>query len=93
MGYDKNDLELQICREISKEIGAPVEEVMSIVRTQSKYATHIIEHSGFEAISLPYLGKFLVKPGRLKKLNESMANRRLEKQSKVWESSQKKITK
>jgi len=93
MGYDKNDLELQICREISKEIGAPVEVVMSIVRTQSKYTTHMIEHSGFEAVSLPYLGKFHVKPGRLKKLNESMANRRLNEQTPTWESSPKKTTK
>lgn len=92
MGYDKNDLELIICREISKEIGAPVEEVMSIVRTQSKYVTHIIEHSGFESVSLPYLGKFIVKPERLQKLNESEANKRLQETGAIWESSPKKTT-
>ena len=93
MVYDKNDLELQICREISREIGAPVEEVMSIVRTQSKYTTHIMEHSGFESVSLPYLGKFLVKPQRLVKLNESEANKRLQQEGKLWEFSRKKTTK
>jgi hypothetical protein len=93
MAYPKSDLEVQICREISKEIGAPVEEIMSIVRTQSKYTTYMMEHSGFETVSLPYLGKFHVKPGRLKKLNESMANRRLDEQTQTWESSQKKTTK
>jgi hypothetical protein len=92
MGRDKNDLELQICREIAKEINAPLEEVITIVRAQSKYVTHVMEHSGFEAVSLPYLGKFLVKPMRLKKLNEAMAEKRLLQTAKTWESSEKKTT-
>lgn len=91
MSYDKNDLELQICRQIATEIGAPIEEVVSIVRTQSKYVTQIIAKSGFESVSLPYLGKFLVKPGRLKKLNEAMAEKRLLQNAPTWESSEKKI--
>ncbi len=86
MTYDKNDLEMQICKEISKEIGSPLEEVMSIVRTQSKFITGVIKNSGFESVSLPYMGKFLVKPGRLKRLNASMAERRTMENAVVWES-------
>jgi hypothetical protein len=93
MAHDKNDLELQICREIAKEIGAPIEEVLTIVRAQSKYVCHIIENSGFESVSLPYLGKFLVKPMRLKKLNESMAEKLILQNAPTWESSEKKATK
>ena len=87
MSIARNDLELQICREISKEIGSPLEEVMSIVRTQSKYVTQTIKLSGFESISLPYLGKFVVKPWRLKKLNEAMAEKRVLQNAEIWESS------
>lgn len=87
MAYEKSDLELQICREISKEIGAPLEEVMSIVRMQSKYVTRIMEFSLFESVSLPYLGKFLVKPGRLINLNKTMAEKRVMQNATEWVSS------
>ena len=87
MAIVKSDLEYEICKEISKEIGSPMEEVMSIVRTQSKYVTQTIKTSGFESISLPYLGKFLVKPWRLVKLNEAMAEKRVLQNAEIWESS------
>ena len=87
MAVAKNDLELQICREISKEIGSPLEEVMSIVRAQSKYVTQAIKNSGFESISLPYMGKFLVNPWRLRRLNQAMAEKRILQTADIWESS------
>lgn len=88
----KVDLELKLCKEISREIGASLEEVVSIVRTQAKYVSHVMEFSGFESVSLPYLGKFLVKPARLRKLNELMADKRLINSGVKWESSKKKTT-
>lgn len=59
----------EIIKQISENIGAPISEVEQIVNSQSEYVAYVMEHSGFETVMLPYLGKFLVNPKRLKYLN------------------------
>lgn len=78
MEKTKPDLSRRLIREIAKELGTSYEEVFSIVNTQSKYTAEVIQYSGFETVTLPYLGKFMVKPARLKKLNDNMMNKRRE---------------
>jgi len=63
--------EKDICKTISKELEVPFELVLSIYRNTIAYTIYTMEHSGFETIMLPYFGKFLVKPFRLKKYNEN----------------------
>lgn len=77
------DLTTVLVKEIAKEIGSSFEEVYSIVNTQSKFAAHIVETSGFEAVSLPYLGKFLVNPRRLQHINQNRANKNIIKYESV----------
>jgi len=77
------DLSTVLMKEIAKDMGTSFEEIYSIVNTQSKYTAHMIEHSGFEAISLPYLGKFMVNPFRLQKINQSMAERKIKKYESI----------
>jgi len=93
MSSSRPDLELSLCKELSREMGASLEEIISIVKTQFKFTSETVANSGFETVALPYLGKFRVKPGRLFKLNESMMEKRLIKAGIKWESSKKKTTK
>jgi hypothetical protein len=71
----KRDVSGEIIREVAKETGAAIEEVFSIVNCQSKYVAWVIEHSGFETVTLPYLGKFVVNPKRVQKLNQAMTQK------------------
>jgi glucan phosphorylase len=75
------DLHSNLIREIAREMGTSFEEIYSVVNTQSKYTVHVMTSSGFETVMLPYLGKFLVKPYRLYKLNENRAQRRFKAES------------
>lgn len=67
-----------ISRRISKEIGMPYEQVISIYRSCIAYIVHVMKHSGFEPVKLPYLGKFMVKPYRLQLYNENKIKKRNE---------------
>jgi len=65
-----------LAKQISKEIGMPYEQTLSIIRSSIGYIVYIMKYSGFEAVKLPYLGKFLVKPKRLQYYNEQKLNKR-----------------
>jgi hypothetical protein len=65
-----------LARKISKEIGMPYEQTLSIIRSSIGYIIHVMKYSGFEAVKLPYLGKFMVKPKRLQYYNEKKIRRK-----------------
>lgn len=65
-----------LARRISKEIGMPYEQTLSIIRSSVGYIIHVMKHSGFETVKLPYLGKFMVKPKRLQYYNEHKIRKR-----------------
>jgi len=60
----------QIIHEIRKDLGSSTEEITGIVDSQLNYTAYVMRHSGFETIRWPYLGKFIVNPGRLFFLNK-----------------------
>jgi energy-converting hydrogenase A subunit M len=67
--------EKDIARDVAKQLNITYEEVFSIYRSAIAYTVHVMKHSAFETIKLSYLGKFLVKPFRLKKYNENKVRR------------------
>ena len=69
MSKKRLNTQREIAREIANEIGGNFEEVLSIIRSQSAYLAYTMEHSGFETVMLPYLGKFYVNPKQLQYIN------------------------
>jgi nucleoid DNA-binding protein len=61
---------------LASEYNLPISKIEEIVYYQFKYVSGVIKEGKFEAVRLPYLGKFHVKPGRLKYLNERPNNDR-----------------
>jgi len=55
---------------LASEYNLPISKIEEIVYYQFKYTANIIREGNFESVRLPYLGKFHVKKGRLKHLNE-----------------------
>ena len=55
---------------LASKYNLPISKVEEIVYHQFKFTSKIIREGKFEAVRLPYLGKFHVNPGRLKHLNE-----------------------
>jgi nucleoid DNA-binding protein len=74
-----DSLERKICKEISKELSVSYEQVYSIVNGSTDYVKHVMENSGFESVMMPYFGKFLVKPNRLKYYNDDRIKRKAAK--------------
>ena len=68
-----NALKQEIYREIAKETGATIKEVEECVEAQFALAEEIMKKGEFESVKIPYMGKFWVKPERLKKLNNKRA--------------------
>jgi len=54
---------------LATKYNLPIQKVEEAVYYQFKYVSTIIKQGKFEAVRLPYLGKFHVLPGRLKHLN------------------------
>ena len=52
----------------------PIQKIEEIVFYQFKFVKDVMKKGKFEAVRLPYLGKFHVNPGRLKHLNERTSN-------------------
>lgn len=52
----------------------PIQKIEEIVFYQFKFVKDVMKRGKFEAVRLPYLGKFHVNPGRLKHLNERTSN-------------------
>jgi len=61
---------------LASEYNLPISKVEEIVYFQFKFVGEVIKKGNFEAVRLPYLGKFHVNPGRLKHLNERFNNSR-----------------
>ena len=59
---------------LASKYNLPISKVQEAVYHQFKYTGKIIRDGNFEAVRLPYLGKFHVNPGRLKHLNERPDN-------------------
>lgn len=68
--------EKDICKTVASKLEMPFELVLGIYRSSISYTIHTMEHSGFDTIMLPYFGKFMVKPYRLKKFNENKIKRK-----------------
>ena len=52
----------------------PIQKIEEIVFYQFNFVKDVMKRGKFEAVRLPYLGKFHVNPGRLKHLNERTSN-------------------
>ena len=59
---------------LASEYNLPISKIEEIVYYQFKYVSGVIKEGKFEAVRLPYLGKFHVRKGRLKYLNEEPNN-------------------
>ena len=57
--------------EIAKELGISPSLVQKIVKSQFEFLRNTMEQGEFETVRLPFLGKFMVKPYRLQKVNEN----------------------
>ena len=57
-----------ILREVSQELGLPLETVKLIVNSQSEYTKSVIEQGIFDSVRWPYLGIFKSKPKEVQML-------------------------
>lgn len=66
--------EKSIIQKLASKYNLPISKVEEAVYYQFKFTSQVIRDGEFKAVRLPYLGKFHVKPGRLKHLNERPNN-------------------
>ena len=66
--------EHEIMKTVAKKYGVPVETVFKIIKSQADFMQYIMEHSGFDGVAFPYLGKFVLKPSLLIRLNNKQFN-------------------
>lgn len=66
--------EKAILTALATKYNLPISKVEEAVYHQFKFVSKTIKLGNFDAVRLPYLGKFHVKPGRLKHLNERPDN-------------------
>jgi nucleoid DNA-binding protein len=66
--------EKSIIQKLASKYNLPISKVEEAVYSQFKFTSQVIRAGEFKAVRLPYLGKFHVKPGRLKHLNERPDN-------------------
>lgn len=62
-------MEKVILQKLASKYNLPIHKVEEAVYYQFRYVSQVMKAGGFEPVRLPYLGKFHVKPGRLKYLN------------------------
>jgi len=55
---------------LANKYDLPLSKVEEIVEYQFKYVMNIMKKGDFEAIRLPYFGKFSVNPKRVKHINK-----------------------
>lgn len=58
-----------ILKEVAVELGLKVEEVKSIIDTQSEFTKEVMESNTYDSIRWPYLGVFRSKPKEIQILN------------------------
>lgn len=68
--------EKEIAKHTAKKMNIPFEETLNIYKSTISYVIHVMKHSGFDTVKLPYFGKFTVKPYRLQKYNEQKIKRK-----------------
>jgi nucleoid DNA-binding protein len=56
---------------LANKYNLPLSKVEEIVNYQFKYVEKIIKEGKFEAVRLPYFGKFSVNANRVKNLNKN----------------------
>jgi nucleoid DNA-binding protein len=56
----------EIIQRIATKHNLPLSKIEEIVNYQFKFVADIIKKGNFESVRLPYFGKFSVKAGRLK---------------------------
>ena len=59
-----------IVHKLATKYNLPLEVVEGIVNYQFKFVSKIMKEGDFEAIRLPYFGKFSVNPNRVKYINK-----------------------
>lgn len=69
----RNEVKQEIYKEIAQATGSSISEVEKCVETQFKFIEKIVKRGEFDTVRMPYLGKFTVKPGRIKMLNNKNA--------------------
>ena len=63
-----------IIQQLASEHNLPLQKVEEAVYFQFKYVSDVIRSGKFESVRLPFLGKFHVRTGRLRYLNERSDN-------------------
>jgi nucleoid DNA-binding protein len=63
-----------IIQKLASEHKLPLHKVEEAVYFQFKYVSDVMRAGNFESVRLPFLGKFHVRKGRLKYLNEEPNN-------------------
>ena len=54
---------------LATKYNLPLEKIESIVTSQFKYVAKVMSEGKFDAVRLPYFGKFSAKKGRIKYIN------------------------
>ena len=60
----------EIIQILATKYSLPLQEVQAIVEYQFKYVAKIMTVGDFDAIRLPYFGKFSAKAGRIKHIQD-----------------------
>lgn len=81
------DIKRVMIEKVARNLGCSPKQVETIIKTQSAYIKHVMESGSMEGVALPYLGKFIVSPKKLKKINEASG---LKRAKEVWDYSKKK---
>jgi len=63
-----------ILQKLATKYNLPIQKIEEAVYYQFKYTSNLIKSGSFDAVRLPYLGKFHVLPGRLKYLRNERAD-------------------
>jgi len=66
-----------LIRKIAGKLNIDEEIVEKAIRTQFRFVAETIQEGNFESIHLHYLGKFAVKPGAIKRINDRKLNKEL----------------
>jgi len=59
-----------IIYKLANKYNLPIKKIKEIVEYQFKYTTEVMKKGEFEAIRLPYFGRFLVNPKRVEHINK-----------------------
>jgi nucleoid DNA-binding protein len=70
-------MEKFIIQKLATKYNLPLGVVEKAVFHQFKYVTEVMKEGKFEAVRLPYFGKFWAKKGRIKHLNRKKADKDL----------------